>query len=324
MNRVQDAATTISMPEEPYSSDYKEKLTDFANRLVLKQPDLNILRGHPKEEFPILTECLEHLLRERDAKRKLVLPNLSVFNNNAVGIFSDYSGESSGSYYTYSVLLCGFNFISVFNDKMKRIREQYKLGSKEIAYKHFGKGQILASLPDYLSAADTLPGFLCTVAVDKKIRTLFGPQDSSTSKRLAQILDDAGLGGRKPREVEKLLRIVHMTAFLIAVLATDGQKIFWMTDNDSICANPVQHDSMMQLLQRVLPIYVRPGTDFPILGGALPFQPRSVEMNDLLSLPDVFAGAIAQYLSKRDAGGEILMKPEPKRFWVRWPGMVLG
>jgi hypothetical protein len=55
---------------------------------------------------------------------------------------------------------------------------------------------------------------------------------------LVKLLEDMGLGGREPREVEKLLRIVHMVAYLIALLGVDGQKIFWMSDHDAICANP--------------------------------------------------------------------------------------
>lgn len=281
--------------------EYKTRLIEFANQLTLKRPDLNLLRDHPREEYPVLTDSLEYLLKERNAQRKLLLPNLAGFNNDAIGIFSDYSGENSGKYMTYSVVVCGYNFISAFSDKMRVIRERYGLAQKEIGFKSFGMGQVQASLKDFLAAADTLPGFLCTLAVDKRISTLFGPHDKPQHERLALILEEYGLGGRKPREVEKLLRIVHMSAFLTALLAHDGQKIFWMSDNDSVCANPDQHHSMLKLFERVLPIYARPGVDFPLLGGALPFQPRSVEMNDLLSIADVYAGSIAQYLTKRES-----------------------
>ncbi len=123
---------------------------------------------------------------------------------------------------TYSVLVCGYNFISAFSDEMKVIRERYGLAQKEIGFKSFGMGQVQASLKDFLAAADTLPGFLCTMAVDKRIPTLFGPHDKPQHERLAQILEEYGLGGRKPREVERLLRIVHMSAFLAALLAHDG------------------------------------------------------------------------------------------------------
>jgi len=306
-------------------AEYKTRLIEFANQLVLKRPDLNLLRDHPRGEYPVLTESLEYLLKERDTQRKLVLPNLAAFNNDAIGIFSDYSGERSGNYMTYSVLVCGYNFISAFSDKMKVIRERYGLAQKEIGFKSFGMGQVQASLRDFL-AADTLPGFLCTIAVDKKISTLFGPHDEPQHEKLAQILEADGLGGRKPREVEKLLRIVHMSAFLAALLAHDGQKISWMSDNDSICANQEQHHSMLTLFERVLSIYARPGVNFPLLGGALPFQPRSVEMNDLLSIADVHAGSIAQYLTKNDSENkeEIVLKAGAEKVLCSLAGDGVG
>lgn len=288
------------MPQKQ-NREYTERLIEFANHLVLKHPNLDLLSHHPKNEYPIITQDLEALLQERDAKRKLLLPNLSAFKNQALGIFSDYSGEGAGNYYTYSVLVCGYGFTSSFNEKMKLVRKNFRLGDKEIAFKDFGMGQVRACLPDYLAAANDLPGFVCTLAVDKRISTLFGPHDDPSSlHNVADLLAKNGLGGRKPREAEKLLRVVHMTAFLAALLGTDGQKIFWMTDNDAICANPNQHQSMMALFDRVLPIYTRAGINFPPLGGALPFQPKSIEMNDLLSIPDVVAGSVAQYLTKSD------------------------
>jgi hypothetical protein len=280
---------------------------------VLKKPDLNLLRDHPKGEYPIIAQALETLLQERHAKRLLILPNLTAFSNDALGVFSDYSGEDhSARYLTYSVLVCGYRYTGAFSDRMKRVRETYKLGDKEIAFKDFGMGQIQASLGDYLDAANWLPGFLCTMAVDKRIPTFFGPlNDPSVPDMLVKLLEDLKLGGRGPRDVEKLLRIVHMVAYLIALLGVDGQKIFWMSDHDAICANPKQHESMMAVLQRVLAIYSRPGVAYPLLGGALPFKQRSVEMNDLLSLSDVVAGSIAQYLTKSvtERKEDIILKP---------------
>jgi hypothetical protein len=288
------------MSQQVHPEGYNEKLIEHANKLALKRPDLNLLWSHPIGEYPIMVQALETLLQERAAKRLLVLPNLTAFSNDALGVFSDYSGEDhSARYFIYSVLVCGYGYTSGFSDKIKHVREVYSLGDREIAFKKFGMGQVRASLGDYLDAANWLPGFLCTVAVDKRISTLFGPlDDPSVPRMLVKLLEDMGFGGRGPREVEKLLRIVHMVAYLIVLLGVDGQKIFWMSDHDAICANPRQHESMMAVLQRVITIYSRPGVTYPLLGGALPFKPRSVEMNDLLSLPDVVAGSIAQYLTK--------------------------
>ncbi len=36
-------------------------------------------------------------------------------------------------------------------------------------------GQLQRALPEYLDALNRIPGFLCTLAVDKRIKTVFGP-----------------------------------------------------------------------------------------------------------------------------------------------------
>lgn len=100
---------------------------------------------------------------------------------------------------------------------------------------------------------------------------------------------------------EKLLRVVHLAAFLVGLLAHDGQKIFWMSDHDAICPNKEMHDHALSLFQRLLGIYTRPHCTYPVLGGALPFAERSLEMTDLLSAADVVAGSVAQYLTKLDS-----------------------
>src|SRR5258707_3189322 len=108
------------MPQEP-NHEYTERLIEFANRLVLKRPDLNLLGNHPKNDYPIITQNLEAHLQERHAKGKLLLPNLSAFQNQSLGIYSDYSGEGSGNYYTYSVLVCGYGFTGYFTQRMKLV-----------------------------------------------------------------------------------------------------------------------------------------------------------------------------------------------------------
>lgn len=269
-------------------------LIDLANRLVWKNPDLNILCKYEEYEYPTIAQVLQNELRSRHALGKLLLPDLRAFGNNTVAVFSDYGGESSGHYFTYTALVCGYGYIGPFTQMAKTVRKSYKLGEKEIAFKHFQNGPMRRALPEYLEAANRLPGFLCTLAVDKRIVTLFGPPEKKTKQGLSKMLESEGLGQRKAEVTEKLLRVVHFTAFLTALLAHDGQKIFWMTDDDAICANPTLHQHLLSIYDRVLSIYTRPNCNFPMVGGATPFKPQdqNIEMLDLLSITDIVAGSI--------------------------------
>jgi hypothetical protein len=293
------------------------RIVELANQLVWNAPDLDLLRGHPENEYALIAQTLQTQLKKSHARGTLSLPDLRAFDNTSVGVFSDYGGESTGDYFVYSALVCGYGITGEFNTRMKAVRAKHHLGEKEIAFKDFGMGQLLRALPDYLAALNSsVPGFLCSLVVDKKLTTLFGSPEDST---LSELLCAEGLGNWKPQVAEKLLRVVHFTAFLAALLTHNGQKIIWMSDHDAICPNEEKHTNMLSLFGRILGVYTRYGCTFPIVGGAIPFEERSVEMMDLLSAPDVVAGSLGDYLTKRDSmrHDEIRVK-EGTREVLRW------
>jgi hypothetical protein len=163
-------------------------------------------------------------------------------------------------------------------------------------------GVLRNTLPEYLHLLENfVPGILFTLAIEKKLDSLFGPAETSTKQFVAETLAQLGFGERIANDAEKLVRIVHTTAFLVGLLARDGQKIFWMTDNDNICSNNELMLKVLDLFAQVLNLYVGPGCKFPVLGGATPFAPRDLHTLDLLSAADVVAGSLEQFLSRRDA-----------------------
>jgi hypothetical protein len=306
----------------------KRRLTWFANALVKKNVQLPFLRRPASgDQFSVLIESVDHLLTESNRKRELLLPELTAFNNKSIGVFTDYSGEGSGRYNVYSLLICGMNMASGFHDHVAKVRSDHALGDKEISFKDLNMGQIRRALPTFLEAADHLPGLLYNVAVEKGIRSVFG-SEPETPQKIAKLLKEIGLGSRPSKTVEKQMRIVHLVAYFVALLGADRQNVFWMTDHDEISPTPEQHRLLMEIcFGRVLPFYLRPGTEFGIIGGALPFNERSVEMNDRLSLPDLVAGVVGDYLTKRDtqkpedilikeAAGDVLL-------WLTKPGIGL-
>ena len=308
---------------ESLDPEIMKTVAELANKLAWNKPELQVLQPQYIGQYPPLPLTLQTHLDLSNARGRLVLPDLRAFGNQSVGVFSDYGGESSGRYYTYSVLVCGFNLRGPLHEQMEAIRVRHGLGTKEIAFKDFRMGQIQRALPDYLQALDNLlPGFLFTLAIDKSIVTVFGTSEKATQDELAEMLRSEGLGERKPQVAEKLLRIVHLTAFLCGLLAHDNQKIFWMTDHDAICPSAHLHQRTLELFSRVLSVYTRRGCLFPLVGGGTPFEERSVEMLDLLSIADVVAGSLDQYLTRRvevAASDEIRLKPGCELV-LRWLG----
>jgi hypothetical protein len=133
------------------------------------------------------------------------------------------------------------------------------------------------------------------------LTSLFGPDGRASQAGLSATLRDHGLGNWKPEVAEKLLRIVHIGAFLTGLLAASGQRLFWMSDHDAICANSVQHQYALKLFAQILPLYTASDCHFAEFTGAAPFSERHLGTLDLLSITDLAAGAIEHYLTRSDA-----------------------
>jgi hypothetical protein len=275
-----------------------------ARVVTLRSTNLNVLRDENRAGMPGIAHFLQDGFKARDKQGKLLLPDLSALRNQTIGIFSDYGGEDASSrYFTYSFLVCAYGSLDPFKRQMAALRETSGIGEKEIAFKDFRHGPSLRMLPAYLRLTDHyISGLLFTLAVDKTIPSLFGPGNSETRRLMADALAKGGYGAVSPKLGEKVFRIVHCIAFLVALLGNAGQKIFWMTDHDPIAETPERHTKLLGVLNAVLPLYTT--KPFSFLGGARPFRPRALELLDLLSVSDIAAGVIAQCLSSIDILGQ--------------------
>jgi hypothetical protein len=274
-----------------------------ARELILHRPNLDVLRAGREGDYSPLVQAVQAELKRREAAGNLLLPDLSALVNQTIGIFSDYSGEGAGKYYTYSFLLCAWGSMAPFKREMKKVRATFRLGTKEIEYKDFGMAIIKNALPAYLDVVNGyVLGLLFTLAVDKRLVSLFGTQERSTTRAVAQMLAEKGFGETTPGVAEKVMRVVHTAAFLTALLGHEGQRIFWMSDHDEICANVEMHERLLAVFHNVLGLYT--SREFGLIGGARPFEERETDFLDLLSAADIAAGAVSQYFTSHDNVGE--------------------
>ena len=275
----------------------------FANEMVLKNPPIPILES--VQGAPVFIQIIEEMLLEAKKRKMLLLPNLHN-HIESVGVFSDYSGESSQEKFaTYSFLFAGCDVLpSFYFKKQKEIRERYKLNKpyKEISFKSLGYSPLRRALPELLEAAELIPGLLFTMVVDKSIISIIGENSRSTLNEVTTVLKNNNLGEWKNETAEKLMRIVHTVAYWLTVLTRDGQNVFWMTDDDSIAANQKKKDALGNLFSRLLRLLYSNSKQFPKIVYATPFDRQAVsqekyDLNDLLSISDLVAGSIASYFS---------------------------
>ncbi|HCE3689644.1 TPA: hypothetical protein NG663_004580 [Vibrio parahaemolyticus] len=295
------------------------QLISFANRMTKKVDRIDVLQDKFKGQYaPYVTFIDDHFKQALD-KKTLLLPEINHDGNSATAIFSDYGGEAKDSaYLTYSFLVCGWNHSYGLELEMKKIREKYNLGEKEISFKDFRYGPIKRALPEYLTCLNNyVYGLLFTVIIDKKVGKFFNI-NTEQGASITQVLEAEGLGVWKPKVAEKLLRITHTAAYLAGLLADGNQKIFWMTDSDAIASTDKQLDHLLNLFDRILPLYSK--QNYPLVGGAIPFKERSVKMSDLLSSTDIAAGSIEHYFTRRDKMADKLTVKEEANLVLDWLG----
>lgn len=264
----------------------------MANYAVLKHIPIPAIVDQDRT-LHIVKYLESHLVRLKD-RQSLLLPDL-VKDNQTIIALSDYGGESPHSrYLTYSFLFLAYNDLTFWFDESKRLRSIHKLVSpyKKIAFKDLHYGPIGRCIGDWLRLADYVRGLLFTLVVNKKVISATGRQDKAVLKEISHALMEQDLGVWKPSVAEKMIRIIHIVCYWISVLSINGQKILWMTDDDAIAANERKKEALGRLFAGILAIYTE--NKYQVLGYAGPFNDSTRErnLNDLLSFPDLSAGAV--------------------------------
>jgi NTP pyrophosphatase (non-canonical NTP hydrolase) len=255
-----------------------------------------------------------------ERRKTLLLPELA-HENESVAVFSDYGGESKDSKcFTYSFLVCAWNQTGMFASLMKYLRGRHCLRDKEISFKDLRYGPINRALDDYLSALNFVPGLLCTVIIEKGAASLVGHK--TETGEILEALKKNDVGEWKPAVAEKLLRVCHVSAYLVALLASKGQKVFWMTDHDAIAANELLAEYWLKLFANLLSHYCR--EDLSFIGGGRPFEGKHLETLDLLSSADIVAGCVEHYYTRTSNGREDMKEEVGKVLrWLCHDGILL-
>ncbi len=233
-------------------------------------------------------------VHEMDLADPTVLPDLR--NASTILIASDYGGEHKGArYQTLSFVIADFEHCRTWNDARSAARRKY-LPSRSMSFKRLNDRLRWCALEPFLGAADQLDGLCVTFAIETSITTFFDggvPVDFS-------IGDLARYQGWEKQALEKLARVVHLISLFLAGMSRPGQKVLWLTDNDAIAGNQQLAEDAGALLDRIAHEYIghRLGEFTFVVAGAVAEQDRQMA-EDLLAVPDLVAGAVAEYMAIR-------------------------
>tara|TARA_Y100000296_G_scaffold49296_1_gene56473 strand:+ start:19687 stop:20754 length:1068 start_codon:yes stop_codon:yes gene_type:complete len=234
------------------------------------------------------------------------LPELPDFSGDKkIAVMSDYGGEHSDALYqTYSFLFVAMDKTGPFQARMQELRQKHKIHNpySEFKFKDLRYAPRKRALPEYLRLVDTLiHSALVTVAIDRKIESVFAPSKAAAKKEITKQLQDGGFGTWNFQTGEKLLRILHILSAFTAALTHDQQRLLWYSDNDNINADGHERSfsHTQSLFGSVGAMYMTHG--FEILGFAKSLADKSF-LDDLLSVPDLAAGILHDLVTFDDTG----------------------
>jgi hypothetical protein len=258
-----------------------------------------------KLDYPLLIKALDTQLNKACISKTLFLPNFPG-EMETLFIASDYGGEHRESkYYTYSFVAVAFGAMSAFIQAQETLRILYHLDSpfKELSFKTLSHGPTRRALDQYLAnLSNLLPGIVITAIVDKQAPTLWGGSKRAAHAHLTEVLESQGFQGWRGATAEKMLNIVHVVSYIVALFAKSFRKVYWMTDNDAIAANPNRTGQLGGIFCRNLGLY----TDkiFETVGYGTPFEERTIMPLDVLSCADLVAGTLEHINSRKALMGE--------------------
>lgn len=220
------------------------------------------------------------------------LPDLQ--SGQTIWISSDYSGDhKKASFKSISFLFADLESCYTWEGLRKKIREKHLPDERRMSFKRLGDKFRDEALLPFLSAADTIPGLSVTILIDKRIKSFFtGPGSiDMTHPELTEMQH------WKPEVLEKLLRILHFAAFFLSGLSRPGQDVLWVTDDDSIAPNDERVAEVTHLFGNIVSHYLEHDLRHLKFGTASKTDDGSKAIEDLISVPDLIAGALVQIAS---------------------------
>jgi hypothetical protein len=240
-------------------------------------------------------------------KNPSLIPDLS--GEKSIFIFSDYSW-ARGRYKTYSFLVLGRSGADSFNTARKVLRKDFGLENRRMSFKGLNDRVKLTALPAFLSLAGASDGFILTFAVSSRIPYMFAEQFLQVWPELAAL--------KKP-VLEDMLRIAHFGAQAVLIAFSPKQNIVWFTDEDNIVANETHQQHFGRLAEAIIR-KVLPDEEIGEIGfGLTGADDGSLEIEDLVAIPDLVAGALCELLDALSKKGQhitpriLLNNPEVSR-----------
>jgi hypothetical protein len=210
-----------------------------------------------------------------------ILPDLR--NSDEILIGSDYGGQDARyDYETFVFLLTNARRLHDWASAVAAIRARHLRDRRWMAYKSLGDSRRSRALPEFLAAANAIPGLIVCVLKSKKLPPLCEVKVAKHS-------------GWHPAEVERAHLITHLIGFFLGGLSAPLQNVSWVTDDDNMAANAERQAELLSIFARVSSKYVVSGLGHLNVGTTGMVDDIRRTFEDFVAIPDLTAGAVAEY-----------------------------
>jgi hypothetical protein len=253
--------------------------------MSLNRPDLGFMN--------LLSNNVERV--ERDNQE--AIPDIR--RGDVLFIASDYSGEHDlAEYQSLSFLFADLERCSTWEEMRTQLRQRHLSDGRRIAFKNLRDKKSRGVLNSFLDAANTIPGLSLTVLIHKDIESLF-----RTTGRIDRTEPELQNYLHWPEtSFEKMLRVVHIIGLFLAGLSRSGQDVIWFTDEDEIAANDDRLRELTAITMNITSHYL-PHDLRHLRCGTTKSDNGTRQIEDLVSIPDLIAGALSEVLMAQNAEG---------------------
>lgn len=203
-------------------------------------------------------------------------------------LVADFGGHHQRQHFdTYTFLLLDLAKNRSWLAWQSHFRRAILPNSRRMSFKALNDGMRRRSLVPFMRAASSIEGCLVQFAVSKAGGSLF--TETSGDEFGAELLKRW-----KPHVQERLLRVLHLSAFLLSGLSVPGQDLVWIIDEDDIAANVAMLTDLTELFARVFSSYSSHALRHIRCGTTATADDGGLVLEDLAAIADLTTGALGE------------------------------
>jgi len=203
-------------------------------------------------------------------------------------LVADFGGHHQKQHFdTYTFLILDLAKNTKWLAGQRHFRTKMLPNRRRMSFKALNDGMRRRALTPFLRGAAGIEGCLIQFAISKVGGSLFAgaSQDEIGSDLLK---------GWKANVQERLLRVLHLSAFLLSGLSAPGQDLLWIIDEDDIAANASQLTDLTHLFARVLSSYCSHTLGHIRCSTTGIADDGSLVLEDLAAIADLTTGALGE------------------------------